>query len=46
MEKLVRKLLRATEIIALFKRISDECVIARPDLPLLWLLGITAVQGF
>ena len=30
MEKLVRELPRYTEIVALFKRISDECVIARP----------------
>ena len=31
MEKLIRELPRDTEIIALFKRISDECMIARPD---------------
>ena len=31
MEKLVRELPRDTEIVALFKRISDECMIARPD---------------
>ena len=31
MEKLVRELPRYTEIVALFKRISDECMIARPD---------------
>jgi hypothetical protein len=30
MQKLVRELLRDTEIVALFKRISDECMIARP----------------
>jgi len=29
--KLVRELQRDTEIVALFKRISDECMIARPD---------------
>jgi hypothetical protein len=31
MEKLVRELPRDTEIVTLFKRISDECMIARPD---------------
>jgi hypothetical protein len=31
MEKLVRELSRDTEIVTLFKRISDECMIARPD---------------
>jgi hypothetical protein len=30
MEKLVRELPRYTEIVALFKRISDECMIVRP----------------
>jgi hypothetical protein len=30
MEKLVSELSRDTEIVALFKRISDECMIARP----------------
>jgi len=29
-EKLVSELSRDTEIVALFKRISDECMIARP----------------
>jgi len=29
MEKLVRELPRDTEIVALFKRISDECMIAK-----------------
>jgi predicted N-formylglutamate amidohydrolase len=31
MEKLLRELSRYTEIVALFKRISDEETIARPD---------------
>ena len=31
MEKLVRELLRATEIVALSERVSEKCVIARPD---------------
>jgi hypothetical protein len=30
-EKLVRELPRDTEIVALFERISDGCMIARPD---------------
>jgi Tfp pilus assembly protein PilO len=30
METFVRQLPRDTEIVALFKRISDECMIARP----------------
>ena len=38
MENLVKEPPRDSEIVALFKRISDECMIARPDLPLLWLL--------
>jgi len=31
MEKLIREPSRDSEIVALFKRISDECMIARPD---------------
>jgi hypothetical protein len=31
MEKLVSELPRGAEIVALLKRISDECMIARPD---------------
>jgi hypothetical protein len=37
-EKLVRELPRDTEIVTLFKRISDECMIARPDRAILQLL--------
>jgi hypothetical protein len=38
MEKLVSELPRDAEIVALLKRISDECMIARPDAAILQLL--------
>jgi hypothetical protein len=42
MEKLVRELPRHTEIVKLFKRISDECMIARPGPAILLVLIHTA----
>jgi hypothetical protein len=47
MEKLIRELRRDTEIVALLKTESATNVCLQGlVLQLLWLLGITAVQGF
>jgi hypothetical protein len=46
MEKLVRELPHAPEIVTLFKRISDECMIAKPEPLIYYTYAFSAATAF